>query len=128
MQTPIRPAGMESFTDDFQMSPGLKANGFLFLTGMSGASPDLKVDPDPETQFVQAFSQVEQVLTEAGLDFGALVEITSYHVGLRSHLDLFRTVKARYVPAPYPAWTAIEVSGFVTDGVIIELRCIAALP
>ena len=51
--------------------------------------------------------------------------MTSYHVGLRDHLEIFKQIRARYVVEPYPAWTAIEVAGFVSEGAIVELRCIA---
>ena len=73
-----------------------------------------------------AFRKIGLVLKEAGLDFGALVEMTSYHVGLREHLSLFKAVRGDYVREPYPAWTAIEVAGFVREGAIIEIRAVAS--
>lgn len=72
-----------------------------------------------------AFDKVGSVLEKAGLDFGAVVEMTTYHVGLKDHFDLFKSVRADYVEEPYPAWTAIEVAGFVSDGAIVEIRVIA---
>jgi len=123
--TPIIPAVMRDLHDAWRMSPAVESGGFLFLTGFSGAPLDDPPSPDPETQIREAFSQVEIVLAEAGLDFGHVVEMTSYHVGLRTHLDLFKSIRAEHVRDPYPAWTAIDVAGFATDGVIVELRIIA---
>ena len=116
---------MQAYYDDWRMSPGLAAGGFLFLTGFTGVTPEGSLSPDPEAQFRAAFGQVARVLEEAGLDFGHVVEMTSYHVGLRDHLALFRAVRAEYVREPYPAWTAIEVAGFASEGSLIEIRVIA---
>lgn len=123
--TAIVPAGMRPLYDDWRMSPGVETGGFLFLTGFNGISLSGEASSDPEAQIREAFSQVGAVLEEAGLDFGHVVEMTSYHVGLRDHLELFRSIRAEHVREPYPAWTAIEVAGFASEGVIVELRVIA---
>ena len=125
MTRAIVPPAMQALYDDWRMAPGLACNGFLFLTGLNGVWPDGRLSADPEQQIRDAFAQVGQVLAEAGLHFGHVVEMTSYHVGLRDHLDLFKAVRAEHVREPYPAWTALEVAGFASEGVIVELRVIA---
>lgn len=107
------------------MSPGLISNGLLFLTGMTGHRSDNTFAEDPEEQIRDAFAKVGTVLAEAGLGWESLVEMTSYHVGLQDHIDTFRVVRAEHVREPYPAWTAIEVTGLVTPGTIVELRVVA---
>jgi len=107
------------------MSPGLVSNGLLFLTGMTGSRPDGSCAADPEEQMNDAFAKIDLVLAEAGLDCSALVEMTTYHVGLQEHIAMFRAVRDRYVVEPYPAWTAIEVTGFTTPRAIVEIRAIA---
>ena len=125
VKTPIIPKEMQSYYDDWRMSPGLKCDGFVFFTGFTGVAPDGALSSDPEQQIRQAFLQVARVLEEGGMDFGHVVEMTSYHVGLKDHLDLFKAIRAEYVKEPYPAWTAIEVAGFASEGTIIEIRVIA---
>lgn len=125
MTRPVVPDGMENYLTDWQMSPGLWSGDFLFLTGMTGAGPHGTVAPNAETQIKLAFERASHVLEKAGLDFSDVVEMTSYHAGLQSHIDIFRKIRAVYVRDPFPAWTAIEVSGFVTPGTICELRIIA---
>ena len=66
---PVVPESMKNYVTDWHMSPGLVANGFLFLTGMTGAGPDGTVDPDPEVQIKLAFERANDVLTEAGASF-----------------------------------------------------------
>lgn len=126
--TPIVPPEMRSIYDDWRMSPGLECNGFVFLTGFNGAPLAGDPSPEPRVQIEEAFSQVASVLREGGLTFADVVEMTSYHVGLRDHLDDFMAVRAKFISEPYPAWTAIEVAGFVSEGVIVELRVIARRP
>lgn len=121
----IIPNELQAYYDDWRMSPGHLSSDHVFLTGFTGANTDGTLSEDPETQMRSAFDKIGLVLREAGLDFGALVEMTTYHVGLKDHLALFKAVRAEYVVEPYPAWTAIEVAGFVRDGAIIEIRAVA---
>lgn len=124
-RTAIVPGEMQTYYDDWKMSPGLACGDFVFLTGFTGADPSGHMSADPEAQMRNAFGKVERVLAEAGLDFGAVVEMTTYHVGLREHLQLFKDIRSEFVRAPYPAWTAIEVAGFVHEDAIVEIRVIA---
>lgn len=124
----IVPKELKSYYDDWKMSPGHLSNDHVFLTGFTGVNADGSLSRDPETQMRSAFDKVGLVLREAGMDFGDLVEMTTYHIGLRSHLELFKSVRAQYVQEPYPAWTAIEVAGFVNEGAILEIRAIAQKP
>ncbi|MEO1160625.1 MAG: Rid family hydrolase [Pseudomonadota bacterium] len=121
----IIPAEMQPLYDDWHMSPGLECEGFVFLTGVNGVAIDGTVSPDAAEQIETAFTHVKSVLLQAGLSFDDIVEVTSYHVGIRQHLQAFRDIWKRLVTEPYPAWTAIEVAGFASEGVVIELRVIA---
>ncbi|MEL6964662.1 MAG: Rid family hydrolase [Pseudomonadota bacterium] len=125
MPDSIIPDGLEGYVEDWKMSPGLEHDGFIFMTGFTGTAADGSLSSNPTDQIVAAFTKVEKVLERAGLGFEHVLEMTSYHVGLRDHLEIFQQIRARYVVEPYPAWTAIEVAGFVREGAIVELRCIA---
>ncbi len=67
-------------------------------------------------------------LTEAGLTFSDVVEMTTYHVGIRSQLEDFRRIKDEFLAEPYPAWTAIGVSELAVEGALIEIRVTARVP
>jgi enamine deaminase RidA (YjgF/YER057c/UK114 family) len=125
MPISIVPAGLEGYVGDWRMSPGLEHEGIIFMSGFTGAGPDGGLSPDPAEQIEAAFDKVRRVLDEAGLGFEHLLEMTSYHVGMRDQLDIFKQIRARYVVTPYPAWTAIEVVGLVREGAVIELKCLA---
>ena len=45
--------------------------------------------------------------------------MTTNHIGLRGHFELFQSVRINYLKKPYPAWTAVEV---VFVFVVVGLR------
>ncbi|MHA1524484.1 MAG: RidA family protein [Alphaproteobacteria bacterium] len=121
----IIPPELRSAYDDLKMSPGVLSGNHLFLTGMTGGDPDGQMPADPEAQMRNAFSKIGLVLRQANMSFRSIVEMTTYHIGLRSHFDLFNTIRLELIEEPYPAWTAIEAAGLRREGAIIEIRVIA---
>ena len=66
----IVPGEMKSFIRDWQMSPGVTANGFLFLSGLNGVPlQGGPISEQPSVQIETAFTQVGMVLANAGLSF-----------------------------------------------------------
>lgn len=124
----IVPDVMQDLVRDWRMSPALVSGDHVFLTGFNGCPVDGPPPADPVAQMHVAFDTVTEVLTAGGLDWSAVVDMTSFHIGLRDHLEAFKAVRAEYVREPFPAWTAIEVAGFASAGVIIELKIVARLP
>ncbi len=124
---PLFPAGSEESAAQIKVSPGLVSGDHVFLTGMTGSNPDGSMPEEIEEQFRQAFEKIGLVLREAGLSYDAIVEMTSYHVGLRDHFDTFNAVRSEYVREPYPAWTAVEVAGLRREGAVVEIRIVAAI-
>jgi enamine deaminase RidA (YjgF/YER057c/UK114 family) len=124
----LLPDGSRASADALRLSPGIVSGGHVFLTGMTGSLPDGTMPDDPDAQFRQAFRKMGAVLAEAGLGFEAMVEMTSYHIGLRDHFDLFCRVRAEFLAPPYPAWTAVGVAELHRPGALVEIRVIAALP
>jgi enamine deaminase RidA (YjgF/YER057c/UK114 family) len=94
---------------------------------MLGTDEKFQAIAEPEAQFVQAFENVKGVLAAAKLGFRDVVELTTFHVGLRQHLGTFMKVKDRYLEAPYPAWTAIGVVELAVPDALVEIRVTARL-
>ncbi len=120
------PAGSQGAAA-LRLSPGIVSGNHVFLSGVTGRRPDGTMPEAPEEQFRHAFDRIAAVLREAGLGFGAVVEMTSHHIGLREHFDLFCAVRAEYVTEPWPAWTAVEVAALRREGAVVEIRVVAAL-
>lgn len=121
------PAGSQATAHQIKASPGIISGDHVFVTGMTGSGPDGTMPDTLEGQFRQAFEKIGAVLGEAGLGFGAIVEMTSYHIGLSDHFDRFNAIRAEYVSEPFPAWTAVEVAGLRRKGAAVEIRVIASI-
>jgi enamine deaminase RidA (YjgF/YER057c/UK114 family) len=98
------------FPHDWHMSPVLDTGDFVFFSGITGTHPDLSVADDPGIQFGDTFRFLLANLEAAGLTFRHIVEMTTYHVALRKHLNAFIKAKDEFISEPYPAWTAIGVT------------------
>ncbi len=122
----IMPEGVREAAESLSMSPAILSGDHLFLGGVTGSDARGQMPEDPETQMRAAFDKIGLVLAEAGLTFRSIVEMTTYHIGLRDHFDLFDRVRLKYVDAPFPAWTAVEVAGLRRPGAVVEIRVIAS--
>lgn len=122
----ICPENARHAADALNMSPGILSNGYLFMTGTTGSGPDGSMPSDPEAQFRSVFAKITEVLAEAGLKPNDVVEMTSYHIGLRDHFDLFDKIRQSVFDVPTPAWTAVEVAGLRREGALVEIRIVAA--
>ncbi len=123
----LMPQGSETAAENLTISPGIVSGNHIFVTGMTGSLPDGSMPTSDADQIRNAFEKVGAVLREAGRDTSAIVEMTSYHVGMEEHFDLFNAIRAEYVADPFPAWTAVEVAGLRRKGAIVEIRAIASL-
>lgn len=123
----IVPPGLSGSGAQLALSPGILSGGHVFVTGMTGSRPDGTVPEDPGEQFRLAFSKIEAVLVEAGGSLADLVEMTSFHINMAVHFDVFDAVRLDLLSAPYPAWTAVEVAGLRRAGALVEVRAIARL-
>ncbi|ODR15575.1 RidA family protein [Mycolicibacterium porcinum] len=123
----VVPEWMQPMYDAHHFSPAVIDGDHLRCSGMIGMRPDLSVPEDPRAQFTQAFSNLHGVLAEAGLNFTDVVDITSYHVGLQQHVQVFGEVKDEFVAAPYPAWTAVGVTELAMPGALVEVQITARM-
>ncbi len=124
-QRAIYPDGISASDIPLKLSPGIISNGHLFLTGITGSSPEGHMPDEPVAQFRAAFDKIAGLLAVADLDFGAVVDMTSYHIDIARHFDAFAAVHDEYVRPPFPAWTAIEAAGLRRRGALVEIRVTA---
>jgi len=125
MRKMLVPPEFSAVPDQWHFAPVLDTGEFLFISGITGVHADLSVSDDPEVQFRDTFRFLAKHLEAAGLTLNHIVEMTTYHVGLREHLKTFQQVKDEFITTPYPAWTAIGVSELITQGTLVEIRVIA---
>lgn len=142
----IIPEGMEVLYERFHYCPGIRVGNTLYISGQVGRDEQMQVVAGVEAQFVQAFENVQKVLSAAGATFDDVVELVTYHVtgaGLGTlqvdayaagqpsllipFLAQFMQVKDRYFVDRFPTWTGIGVTGLSTPGLIVEIKCTAVL-
>lgn len=125
----IVPVGLEHEYTDYGFSPVVRTGNILHLSGVVGIREDGSVDDNPTAQFAQAFASLAQVLQSAGCSLSDVVDMTTFHVGLREHLPAFIAAKRRAMAGPpHPAWTAVGVVELAIPGALVEIRTTALLP
>ena len=123
----IIPASQQAMYDNFHFAPGVKTGNLLLMSGQVGSDASGKCPEDFTAQFRLAFQHIEAILTAAGGDLSNIVELTSYHIGMREHLREFIAVKDEMISEPYPAWTAIGCTELAMPGAVVEIRAQAVL-
>ncbi|UUX48842.1 RidA family protein [Nisaea acidiphila] len=123
----IVPPALRAAAEQLKMSPAILSGGHLFLTGSTGGNADGTMPGDAAIQMRNALGKIGAILAEAGVGFDAVVEMTTYHVGLREHFEAIDRVRLEHFSEPFPAWTAVEVAGLRRDGAVIEIRVIAEM-
>jgi len=125
MKRPMTTLEFAHYPTDWHISPVLDTGDFVFFSGITGVHPNSSVASDPTTQFRDTFEFLRANLQIAGLTYDHIVEMTTYHVDLRKHLNAFIKVKDEYIVEPYPAWTAVGIHELITEGTLVEMRVIA---
>jgi len=119
------PPGSKDQAAQIKVSPGIVSGDHVFLTGVTGSRLDGSMPEGVEDQVRSAFEKIGSVLAEAGLSHDAIVEMTTYHVGIHDHFELFNEIRCEYVSDPFPAWTAVEVASLRRAGAVVEIRVVA---
>ena len=112
----------------FHFPSAVKHGDLIMCSGRVGVGEGGRVPDSAEEEFRNAWTIIGAALEAAGAGFGDILELTSYHVGMREHLRTFNAVKDEFVKEPYPAWTAIGVAELAIPGARAELRVIAQAP
>jgi 2-iminobutanoate/2-iminopropanoate deaminase len=89
-------------------STGVKANGFLFLSGQVGIDQDGNLANDFDLEVRQIFKNIEAVLSEQKLTFANIVSVTVYLKDMQNFKrlnDIYKT----YFNGYYPTRTCIAV-------------------
>ena len=121
----VVPKGYEIQYDAWGLAPAVRVGDVLYCSGQLGIGADGALPASAEAQFENAFRHLGNVLAAAGFGFEDVVELTSFHVGLRDEMDAFVRVRDRFLSEPWPAQTAVGVAELGLPGALIELRATA---
>ncbi|WP_049731395.1 RidA family protein [Rhizobium ecuadorense] len=121
----IIPDEMQEIVSRAGYAPAVKVGDTIYVVGQVGRTKDLKVIHDPSEQFRAMWDNLRIVLEAAHCTFDDIVEMTSYHVKMSKHMDVFRTVKNEVFSKGTYAWTRIGVSELAHPGLLAEVKCVA---
>jgi 2-iminobutanoate/2-iminopropanoate deaminase len=109
-------------------SPGVKAQPgeTLFVAGCVSVDGDGNVvaPGDITAQTHQVMKNFQAVVEAAGMVMSDVVKITNYLVDVRDY-PAMAAVRQQYLREPFPASTMVEVTGFLYQGLLVEIEGIA---
>ncbi|SDK16118.1 2-aminomuconate deaminase [Catalinimonas alkaloidigena] len=116
-----------------------RVGNLLFLSGVGSRIPGTNeipgahydehgtlVSSDFEAECHQVFSNVRQILEDAGADWSNLVDVTVFLTHLERDFPTYNRLYADYFRENQPCRTTLGVDRLPTD-IAIELKCIAVL-
>ncbi|KEQ02913.1 RidA family protein [Pseudorhizobium pelagicum] len=121
----VIPAQMQKIVDRAGDVPAVRVGDTIYLAGQVGRGEDLQVIEDPAEQFQAMWENLNIALAAAGCVFEDVVGMTTYHVDMPRHMELFRLIKDQMFPRANCAWTCVGVTELAHPGLLAGLKCIA---
>lgn len=126
---PIFESSNRELYDLFQFSPAVRSGPFIFISGVVGVDEQHCAFSAAKDEYHAIFVAIGKLLAVEGATMADIVALDSFHVSddLIADLREFNEVRAQYMSAPHPAWTAIGVAGLAVPGARAEVRVTAYL-
>ncbi len=117
--------GARAFMEEFGFSEAVIHGETVTLSGViAGPAPDGQTR---EEAYDGTFQYIGKVLERAGSNWDEVIDITTYHVDIDASMPALAAVKNRYVKAPFPAWTAIDIDRLFSPKGEVEIKITARL-
>lgn len=118
--------GLRKVEQDWGFADAVVSGDTIYLSGVvAGLRPG---ETDLTLPYERAFQRIGKTLERAGASWDDVVDILSFHTDLTTQMPAMVAVKNKYVKAPPPAWTAIQVSRLIPDSGLTEIKIVAKLP
>lgn len=123
---------MDARVSDFQFpwaagwhfSQAVRADDLIVTAGQAGFDDHGRfVGDDFESQFRQAFRNLDRVLRSQGATLEGVMRLNTYLSDIAQY-EAFKRIRAEFLTEPYPASTAVVV-GFVFPGMLCEIEAVA---
>ena len=107
-------------------SQGIKANGFVFVSGQLGLIPETGVFAEGGVagQTRQSLKNVRHVLEAAGSGLEKVVKVTVFLKDMKDFAAM-NAVYSEFFTEDFPARSAVQVAALPKDG-LVEIEVIAA--
>jgi enamine deaminase RidA (YjgF/YER057c/UK114 family) len=116
-------ARMKSVWEDWGFAEAVVRGDTVYLSGVvAGLRPG---ESDAAAAYDRAFKTIGSILERAGSSWDDVLDMTTYHTDVATQMEAFRDVRKRYVKAPYPTWTAIDIDRLIPEGALAEIKVVA---
>ncbi|WP_197409563.1 Rid family hydrolase [Erythrobacter sp. YT30] len=117
--------GGRAFMEEFGFSEAVIHGDTVYLSGViAGPAPEGRTR---EEAYDRTFQYIGSVLERAGSSWDDVIDLTTYHVDIDASMPALAEVKNRYVKAPFPAWTAIDIDRLYSPDGEVEIKVTARL-
>jgi len=102
----------------------------IYIAGQVAFDQEGKMvgEGDLQAQARQVFENLKAALEAVGADFGHVVKLGIFVLDAKQ-MQIVRDVRDQYInTANPPVSTALEISNFVRDGLLIEVDAVAVVP
>jgi len=112
--------------EDWGYADAVIVGDSVYLSGVvAGLRPG---EIDLKLPYERAFARIGAILKRSGVSWDDVIDITTFHTDLTTQMPAIVAVKNKYLAAPPPAWTAIEVARLIPNTGITEIKIVAKLP
>jgi enamine deaminase RidA (YjgF/YER057c/UK114 family) len=117
--------GERRFQEEWGYSDAVIAGDTIYLSGVVVGQRE---GESLEDAYDRTYRHIGAILARAGASWDDVVDITSFHTDVTAQMPAIVAVHRRYVSAPFPAWTAIDVDRLIPERGITEIKIVARRP
>ena len=117
--------GDRKFQEEWGYSDAVVAGDTIYLSGIVVGQQGGEA---MEAAYERTYKQIGAILARAGAGWDDVVDITSFHTDVAAQMPAIVAAHKKYVKAPYPAWTAIDVDRLIPERGITEIKIVAKRP
>ncbi len=108
-------------------SPGIKANGFFFVSGQTGREGGTGAIPEGITEQTRVcLENVKRVIEAGGSSMADVVKVTVFLTDMKDFSKMNEVYKT-YFPTEPPTRSTVGVSGLARPEFVVEIEAIALL-
>ena len=117
--------GSRKFQEEWGYSDAIVAGDTIYLSGIVVGQ---RQGETMEAAYDRTYRQIGAILKRAGASWDDVVDITSFHTDVVAQMPAIVAAHKKYVKAPYPAWTAIDVDRLIPERGLTEIKIVAKRP
>ena len=111
------------FQAEWGYASAIRVGDTIYLSGVVAGVR--QGETDLTLGYERAFKELGETLRSAGANWEDVIDVTTFHTDLTTQMPAIVAVKNRYIKAPFPAWTAIQVARLIPANGITEIKIVA---